>query len=359
MSDENFTMDELQDFVRHVFGFMEGAVVAGTIYLGDRLDLYKALRGAGPVTADELAERTGLDRRWLTEWLRAQASAELITYRGDDRFELTQLGSFVLADEESSPAFAAGAFCGLPDQLAVLPKLEESFRTGIGLPFDAQGAEGNHAIERMFAPWVRQALVPLILPSLEGVTERLEAGGAAADVGCGAGIALCEMAKAFPDADFHGYDISQHALTRAEGNRTSYGVENVTFHHVRGEALPDDGRFDLVCAFDCIHDMTRPGEVLGAIRRAVADDGTVLIGDIKAKPTFEDNLEGNPMAALMYGMSILSCLSSATSEPDGAGLGTLGFHAERAQEMTEAAGFTRFRAHDFEHPVHVYYEVRP
>lgn len=359
MSDESFTMDELQDFVRHVFGFLEGTVVAGTIYLGDRLGLYTALREAGPLTPDELAERTGLDGRWLAEWLRAQAAAELLAYRGDDRFELTPLGSFVLAEEESSPAFAAGAFCGLPDQMAVLPKLEKSFRTGLGLPFDAQGAEGNHAIERMFAPWVRQALVPLILPSLEGVTDKLEEGATAADVGCGAGVALCEMAKAFPHSDFHGYDISQHALRRAEENRAAYDVENVTFHHVRGEALPDDGRFDLVCAFDCIHDMTRPDEVLAAIRRAVADDGTVLIGDVKARPTFEDNLERNPMAALMYGMSILSCLSSATSEPDGAGLGTLGFHAERAREMTEAAGLSRFRVHDFEHPVHVYYEVRP
>lgn len=361
--EQALSMEAIEEFLRRVYGFMEGAVVSGMVYLGDRLDLYKAMQGAGPLTADELAERTGLHPRWVLEWLRNQAAADLVAYRGDGRFELTPAGAFVLADEEHSPAFSAGAFSGLPQQLGVLTELEECFRTGIGLPFDAQGREGNHAVARMFAPWFRHMLVPVILPALDGVTQKLEARAKVADVGCGAGVALCTMAKAFPSSELHGYDISEHALALAEETKRRVGVDNVTFHDVRAEELPADGRFDLVTAFDCIHDMTHPQEVLSAVRKALRDDGTFLVGDIKGKPTFEENLRvkesDDVPIAMMYGFSVLSCMSSALSEPDGAGLGTLGFHEEKAREMAKAAGFSRFAVHDFDNPVNLYYEIRP
>jgi len=352
-------VEKMLEFVEHVYSFMQGAVVSGMIYLGDTLGLYRALNGAGPTTAAELAARTGLHERWILEWLRNQGAAQVLAYRGDGRWELTPEQALVLADEENSLAFAAGAFAGLPQQLQVLEKLPESFRTGIGLPFDAQGRAGNHAVARMFAPWFRHMLVPAILPALDGVVSKLESGAKVADVGCGAGIALCTMAKAFPSSEFHGYDISKHALALAEDNKREAGVHNVTFHDAAGEQLPSDGRFALVTTFDCIHDMTHPQQVISAIRKALDDDGTYLIADIKARPTYEENLEENPMVAMMYGFSVLSCMSSAMSEPDGAGLGTLGFHEGTAREMTAEAGFTRFKIHDFDNPVNVYYEVRP
>jgi 2-polyprenyl-3-methyl-5-hydroxy-6-metoxy-1,4-benzoquinol methylase len=191
------------------------------------------------------------------------------------------------------------------------------------------------------------------------VKARLEAGGQVADVGCGGGVALIELARAFPRAQLHGYELSKHALARAEENRAEAGVANVRFHDARGEALPEDGRFDLVLTLDCLHDMTRPAEVMAAIRRAIRPDGTWLIADIKARGSLAADVEKNPMAALMYGMSVLTCMSSALSEPGGAGLGTLGLPESLAQEMTRAAGFTRFRALDLGHPVNAFYEVRP
>jgi 2-polyprenyl-3-methyl-5-hydroxy-6-metoxy-1,4-benzoquinol methylase len=202
-------------------------------------------------------------------------------------------------------------------------------------------------------------LVPAILPGLDGVVAKLEAGAKVADVGCGAGIALITMGKAFPKSEFHGYELSQHALTLAAKNLAESGLTNVTFHDVRGEELPTDGSFDLVTTFDCIHDMTHPTQVIGAIRKAVKEDGTYLIADIKGFPTYEENLAENPMVAMMYGFSVLSCMSSALSEPDGEGLGTLGFHEAVAREITSKAGFTRFTAHDFGNPLNAYYEVRP
>jgi class 3 adenylate cyclase len=133
----------------------------------------------------------------------------------------------------------------------------------------------------------------------------------------------------------------------------------VAFHDPRTQPLPDDGSLAFATTFDCLHDMTDPGAAARAIRLALADDGTWLVADIKAYDTFAENVEHNPMAALMYGTSVLSCMSSALSEPGGAGLGTLGMSERRAEEMARAAGFTRFRRLDVDSPVNAFYEIRP
>ncbi len=358
MASDNLDPDRLKSFVELVYGQLGGAFVSGMIYLGDRLGLYRALGNDGAMTSAELAAKTGLHERWVREWLRAQAAAHLIEYRGDGRFELSLEGKLTLA-EEHSPLFAAGGFHALPQQFAILEKLPDSFRTGIGHPYDAVGREGAIGIERFLAPWFRTFLVPLVLPGLEGVVPKLQAGAKVADIGCGAGVALLEMAKAYPGSDFHGYDISKHALGRADENRKAAAVRNVTFHDAAADPIASDASFDLVTTFDCIHDMTDPAAVMRALRRALKADGTWLIADIKAKPTFEENLERNPMAAMMYSVSVMSCLSSSMSEPNGAGLGTLGFSEAVARNMTTAAGFTRFKKHDFDNPVNAYYEVKP
>jgi ubiquinone/menaquinone biosynthesis C-methylase UbiE len=350
--------DRLKQFIERVYGQLSGAVVSGMIYLGDRLGLYRALNDGGSLTSAALAEKTGLHERWVREWLHAQAAARLLEHDGDGRFSLSWEGAMMLADE-NSPLFAAGGFCSLPQQFALLEKLPESFRTGIGHPYDAFGPQGAIGIERFLAPWFRLFLVPLVLPALDGVVGKLQAGAKVADIGCGAGVALLEMAKAYPQSSFHGYDISKLALARAEENLSAAGVGNAAFHDASAESLPADGRFDLITAFDCVHDMTDPAGVMRSVRRALKEDGTCLIADIKSKPTFAENVEHNPMAAMMYSVSVLSCLSSSMSEPSGAGLGTLGFTEAVAREMTSAAGFTRIKKHDFDHPVNVYYEVRP
>ncbi len=348
----------LRAFIKLVFDNMSGFVVSAMIYLGHHLGLYRALDGAGSLTSAELATKTGLHERWVREWLRGQAAARLLDYDGNDRFSLSPIAALVLANE-NSPAFSAGGFVGLPSQLAVLDQLRECFATGIGLPYDAFGPEGAKGVEGMCAPWFRTMLVSMVLPRLDGVVPKLEAGAQVADVGCGTGVALVEMAKAFPRSSFHGYEISQCALAVAERNKAATALTNVTFHDAARDALPEDGRFDLITAFDCIHDMTHPASALRAMRGSLKPDGTCLIVDINAKPTFEANLADNPMAAMMYGFSVLSCMSSALSHPGGAGLGTLGFSEPLAREMTSAAGFTRFTRHDFDNPVNAYYEVRP
>jgi SAM-dependent methyltransferase len=349
--------DELKRFSFSVWSYKQGEMVSLMIHIGDRLGLYRALAGAGPVTAAELAAKTGLQERWLLEWLRGQAAARLLNYHDGDRFELTPAGAAVLAEEESSLAFAAGAFSGQTPPETV-DKIVDAFRTGIGLSYEELGPNAAHRTERMLGPWTRQELVPNIIPALGGVADKLARGGIAADVGCGGGVALFAMAEAFPNTTFHGYDPSQHAIDRCRDKAKQLGLNNVELHVAGGEALPRQPTFDFLITFDCIHDMTRPGEVISAIRRALQPDGTWLIKDIRSMPDFKQNMR-NPLLAMFYGFSVSACMSSALSEPGGAGLGTLGFNPQVAEDMVRSAGFSRFQLHDFDDPSNLYYEVRP
>ncbi len=351
-------LERVKAFAKILFGALGGAMTSAMVYLGDRLGLYRALADGAAVTSTELAARTSLDERWLREWLCQQGAAGLLEHRGDGRFALSPEGAAILAQEDT-PMFGAGFFSQLPQMMAVLARLPEAFRTGIGLDYDAFGAEGAVGIERSFAPWFRTMLVPLALPQIPGLVPMLESGVDVADVGCGAGVALLEMAKAFPRSQFAGWDVSQHALARAEENRAAAGVANATFHDARRDPLPGDGRFGFVTTFDCLHDMTDPAGVIRRIRDAIRPDGIWLVCDIKAHPTYEENVARNPMAPMMYGVSIISCLSSALSAPGGAGLGTLGLTEDVARGLTRDAGFRSFETLELHHPMNAFYVIRP
>lgn len=348
---------EVADFAFQVWSYKQGEMVSLMIHLGDRLGLYRTLRGADAMSAAELAQRTGLKERWLLEWLRGQVAAKLLEYRDDGRFTLTPAGAAVLADEDASLAFAAGAFTA-PVVPEVVDRLAEAFRTGVGLSYEELGPVAAHRTERMLGPWARLALVPRILPALEGVVQKLGAGATVADVGCGAGVALMAMAQSYPNSTFHGYDPSRHAIDRARRKAEEEGVTNLELFTARGEELPVEATYDFIITFDCLHDMTRPDRVIAAIRKAIKDDGTWLIKDIRSHPKFEENLK-NPLLALFYGFSVSACMSSALSEPGGMGLGTLGFNPRIARQMTREGGFRHFTEHDFDDPSNLYYELRP
>jgi 2-polyprenyl-3-methyl-5-hydroxy-6-metoxy-1,4-benzoquinol methylase len=328
------------------------------IHLGDRLGLYRAMAGEGPMTAAGLAARTQLHERWLLEWLRGQAAAGLVDTEDGEVFELSPEAAEVLADEDGSLWFAAGAFLGGMAPPEVVDRLADAFRTGVGLTYDDLGPSAAHGVERMLAPWTRLTLVPRVLPALDGVSARLEAGARVADVGCGSGLALVAMATAFPHSSFEGFDPSRFAIDRARARLAEAKLTNVTLQLAAAADLPAQPTYDFVVTLDCIHDMPRPAEAIAAIRAAIEPDGTWLIKDIRAGATWSDN-QRNPVLAMMYGTSVATCMSSALSEPGGAGLGTLGFHRQLAETMCRDAGFTRFVVHDFDDPANLYYEVRP
>ncbi|MGA0894081.1 MAG: class I SAM-dependent methyltransferase [Ilumatobacteraceae bacterium] len=351
--------DRLKLYSFLLFSKLEGAVTAGMVHLGDRLGLYRALRAAGrPMSTAELAAATGTVERWVREWAHNQAAARLIDSHGGDSFSLSPEAAAVLADPED-PSFGMGMFHRLPQTMQALDHVSESFRSGIGHDYDSHGPEGAVGIERSFEPWNRAHLLPTVLPALDGMVDRLHAGARIADVGCGAGGAVLLMASAFPSSTVTGYDISHYALARARERLVAAGARNAEFCDPRQQPLPADHSLDLVCTFDCIHDMAHPHEVIAAIHQSLRPDGTWLLVDIKALDTFEENARKNPMASLMYGISVLSCMSSALSEPDGAGLGTLGLSESTARSMASAAGFTRFRRLDIDHSVNAFYEIRP
>jgi SAM-dependent methyltransferase len=349
-------------FAYQVVSQMSGAVTAGMIHLGDRLGLYRALAAAGgPMTSEDLAAATGLVERWVREWAYNQAAAGLLAtdLAGDrERFALAPEAVPVLVDEGHDMCLL-GMFHAFPQSMAMLTSLPDSFRTGRGHDYDSHGPEAARGIERTFEPWMGRHLLPDVLPLLGGVVERLTAGAAAADIGCGSGSAVLRMAGAFPASSFTGYDISQHALDRAAERLAASGLGNAAFRDPRHEPVPADGSLALVTTFDCLHDMTDPAGMARTIRRSLSPDGAWLLVDIKAYDTFAENVERNPVAAMMYGTSVLSCMASALSEPGGAGLGTLGLSAARAEALAREAGFTRFRRLDVDHVVNAFYEIRP
>lgn len=350
--------EKLGNFALKVWGYKQGEIVSLMVHLGDQLGLYSAMAGAGSISAEELAERTGLDERWLLEWLRGQGAAGLLETTDGETFELSEEGAEVLAKEDESVWFAGGAFNGCALPLEAIPRLMDAFRTGQGLSYEELGPIAAHGVGRFTAPWTKLVLVPSILPSLSGVVQRLEAGASVVDVGCGAGIALVALGAAFPASSFEGFDPSSNALELAKQNVKNAGLSNVSFHLAPATGLPAEPTYDFVLTLDCLHDMPHPAEAIASIRRAISSDGTWLIKDVRSSSSWAENMR-NPMLPMMYGMSVATCMSSALSEPDGAGLGTLGFHPELAEQMCRAAGFTQFAVHDFGDPANLYYEVRP
>jgi 2-polyprenyl-3-methyl-5-hydroxy-6-metoxy-1,4-benzoquinol methylase len=366
-ADQMSPEDRIRLFSFQVFSKLEGAVTAGMIHLGDLLGLYRALADAPqPLTSVELAAATGLQERWVREWAANQAAAQIITIDtdhkalggGEIRFGLSEEGRAVLATPDH-PAFGMGMFHRLPQTMRALEHMPESFRSGVGLDYDSHGPEGAVGIERSFEPWNNAHLIPTVLPAIQGLTERLRSGITVVDIGCGAGGAAILMAKEFPLSQIHGYDISRYALGRAEQKKADAQVANVHFHDPRQEPLPSHHSVDLVTTFDCIHDMTDPAGMMAAIHAALKPDGVWLLVDIKAHDTIEENIARNPVASLMYGISVLSCMSSALSESGGAGLGTLGLSASRAEQMAREAGFASFSALPVQHSVNAFYEIRP
>jgi ubiquinone/menaquinone biosynthesis C-methylase UbiE len=358
MSEQN--PDALRAFSGQVSASITGGLNCALTLIGDQLGLYKALAEFGPLDSTGLADKTKLSERWVREWLYQQTCMKQIEYsEADNSFFLTREGKAVLANEKH-PAYLGGMFQSVVAIYDTVEHLPDCFRTGIGQSFDDKGESCACGIERMSKRFQTDHLVPDLLPQMAGMVEKLKAGVKVADVGCGGATSTIQMAKAFPESEFLGYDISMHALNRARNNINAAGVKNVTLHNPIDHPLPNDGSFDLITTFDVIHDSTHPEQLIEAIRQSLKQDGAWLCADVKGMPTFAENLKDNPMATLAYSFSVLVCMSAGLSTADGAGLGTLGFHEEKARAMTTEAGFTRFTTIPFEGDIfNAFYEIKP
>lgn len=334
--------------------YKQGELVATMIYVGRRLGLYETLHETGPAPSAAIARAAELDERWVREWLDGQAAAGLIQRSVDGVYSLTAEQVAVLVDENSL-LYATSAFTGGTEP-HITEGIIEAFRTGRGFTYEEQGELAAEALDGMNQAWNRSFLPDVVIPMLDGVVERLERGARAIDVGCGGAVTLEALGQRYPNSTFHGVDPSSHAVNLAAA-RNSW-LDNVEVWVSGGEDLPANGDYDLVMTLDILHDLPHPERIFSAVRNTIADDGVWLVKDMKAAETFEGNLR-NPVLAMMYGYSLTSCLASATSEPDGAALGTLGLTPSRVQAMADDAGFSSVAVHKTDDPTHLYYEVRP
>jgi len=332
-----------------------GTALHGALsFIGDRLGLFKAMASAGPVTVEELARKTRLDRRYLQEWLGAMTAAQYVEYDpATRRYRLPPEHAFVVADE-TSPFFVGGFLEIVVPLVGQAPKLLRAFRNGKGVPQRAYPAETFEAIERSSAAWYRHRLVQEWLPTMPDVVEKLRAGGAYADVGCGSGRAAITVAKAFPEARVSGFDNHTGSIARARKNARAERLgRRVTFEARDAKRMPK-GRFDLVSTFDVVHDAADPLGLMTAIRKALAPGGTYLMLETNAAPTVEGNV--SPIGKFLYSVSTLYCMTQSLAA-NGAGLGAA-MGEPKARELAEEAGFGRFRRLPIEDPFSVLYELK-
>jgi SAM-dependent methyltransferase len=332
-----------------------GAAMQGALsYIGDRLGIFKSLAQAGAVTSAELAAKTGLNERYLREWLGAMTAAKYIIYDAvSGRYSMSPEHAMILANEDS-PFFMGGFMQMIVPEVGMAPKLLEAFRTGTGVPQSEYPPEVFEAIERGSAPMYKHSLVRKWIPAMPQVVEVLNAGGIALDVGCGSGRAVIALANAYPKARLFGYDGHAGSVERARANAKAAGVaDRVTFEAVDCTRLPS-AQFDFIATFDVIHDSVDPVGLLKSIRGSLKPDGTYLMVEVNVSNRLEDNI--NPMGRMMYSASTLYCMTVSLAH-GGAGIGAM-MGEPKARELAQSAGFTQFNRLPVKDAFSVLYELR-
>jgi SAM-dependent methyltransferase len=349
--------DRLQRLVEQAVGDFGTVLNAALVVVGDRLGLYRELARLGSSTPAELAAATGTVERNVREWLCAQAAAGYVTHDGrrdgEDRWSLSPEQVAALTDEYS-PAFVVGGFQVVTAAAKADELLTEAFRTGSGIGWHEHHHDLFEGTERFFRPGYQAALVQEWLPALDGVVEKLARGGTAADVGCGHGASTILMAKSFRGARFVGSDYHASSIAHARAAAILAGVDNADFEVSPAEGFAGGG-YDLICYFDCLHDMGDPVGALTHARTALAEDGVVMLVEPNAGDEVADNL--NPVGRVFYGASTLICTPASQAQEVGLALGAQAGQA-RLTEVAKQAGFTRVRR-AAETPFNIVLELRP
>jgi SAM-dependent methyltransferase len=316
---------------------MGGAAMLASVILGEELGLYRAMASGKPISADELARETGCNARLVREWLNAQAASGYIEYE-NNQFRLPTEQAMALANEDS-PVYVAGGASVLSTMFIDKDKLVAAFRGNGALPWGDHHPCMFAGTERFFRPGYRANLVAEWLPALDGVVGKLERGARVADIGCGHGASTIIMAQAYPKSQFVGYDAHEPSIQTARQRAADSGVgERVRFD--RSDARSYPGNYDLVCFFDCLHDM---GDPVGAARhafQALNTDGTVLLVEPFAHDKLEQNF--NPIGRMFYAASTFICTPNSLSQEVGLGLGAQAGEA-RLRGIFVEAGFKNFR----------------
>jgi len=348
-------MEKLMGFVFRAVGDVGATVNTALVVMGDRLGLYRAMAGAGPLTPAELAQRTGTTERYVREWLNTQAAGAYVDYDPDSgRYSLPLEHAAVLADE-SSPAYLPGVFQNALGSVIDSPRITQAVKTGEGVGWHEHNQDVFDGCERAFRPGYNANLISAWLPALDGVVAKLERGAAVADIGCGHGASTILMAQAFPASTFVGSDYHEGSITTARQRAAEAGVsDRVRFEVASASSFSGRG-YDLITMFDCLHDLGDPVGAARHVRQALAPDGTWMIVEPIAGDRVEDNF--NPLGRLFYGFSTLLCTPASLAQDVGLALGGQAGEA-RIREVVTQAGLTRFRRAS-ETLINAVYEARP
>ncbi len=331
---------KLHEFVMRAVGEMGAAMNAALIVIGDKLGLYKAMSGAGPMTSAELAKKTGTAERYVREWLASQAAGGFVTYdAASGKYTLPPEQALALADE-TSPVFLPGFFEVVAACVKDEPKITDAFRSGKGVGWH----EHDHGLfagtERFFRPNYRAHLISEWIPALEGIEAKLKAGAKVADVGCGLGTSTILMAQAYPKSTFVGFDYHDGSIKMAREAAAKAGVgDRVKFEVAKAKDYPGKG-FDFVAFFDCLHDMGDPEGAAKHVKESMTPDGTWMIVEPFAHDKLEDNL--NPIGRVYYAASTMLCTPASLSQEVGLALGAQAGEG-RLSKILKAAGFSRVR----------------
>jgi ubiquinone/menaquinone biosynthesis C-methylase UbiE len=336
----NIDPQKLENLVGMAIRDLSGSNGGVMITLGHRLGLYKALAHGGPLSASEVAKRAGSAERYVREWLNSQVAAGYLLYHpATQRYEMTSEQAMMLADE-SSPVFMPNAWMIAASLWADEDKAAEAFRTGKGVPWGDHDGRLYCGVAAFFRNGYQAHLVQDWLPALDGVTAKLEKGAKVADIGCGYGHSTIIMAQAFPNSHFWGFDAHEGSICEARRHAEEAGVaDRITFEVARAtDYAPRD--FDLICFFDCLHDMGHPDKALQHAAKSLAKDGTVMLVEPFANDHVEDNI--NPISRMYYGASSMLCCAHAISEKGNYVLGAQAGEAQLAQ-VAKASGFSHVR----------------
>ena len=331
--------EKLEAFLGKVVTDFGAALSSQLAFIGQSLGLYKSLAEGGAATPSELAARTGMNERYLREWLINQAAGGYVEYdAGSGRYHLAPEQAVALTDEDS-PFYVGGGFYVVKAMANATPRIAEAFQNGGGILWGDHDPDLFVGTERFFRPGYRAHLVDAWIPALTGAEERLKAGGLVADVGCGHGASTIIMAKAYPNSKFRGFDNHGPSIEHARRAAVEAGVaDRVTFEVARADEIPE-GPFDLICFFDCLHDMGDPSGAMRRAREVLSEEGSVLVVEPMAGNVVEENF--NIIGRTFSAASTLCCTSNSLAL-GGPALGAVA-PEDALREIALGAGFREFR----------------
>jgi 2-polyprenyl-3-methyl-5-hydroxy-6-metoxy-1,4-benzoquinol methylase len=344
---------KVEAFAERLVGVLTDAGLGLMLSIGHRTGLFDTMADLPPLTSDGIAKRAGLNERYVREWLGAMVTGGIVEYDPTEQTYVLPPDHATLLTRAGKPANFAATMQWLSVLGGVEDNIVECFRNGGGVCY-----EKFHRFHEVMAEESAQTVVAAlrdhILPLVDGLAEILESGIDVVDIGCGSGRAVCLMAADFPNSRFAGYDLCEDAVTAARSQAQREGLQNVRFEVRDVSRLGESEKFDLITAFDAIHDQARPQVVLHQIVTALRSGGTFLMQDILASSRLEKNI-GNPLAPFLYTISTMHCMSVSLAQ-DGAGLGTC-WGRELAERMLREAGLTSVRVEKLPHDDMNYYYI--